>query len=284
MTPSVLASAPTAPQVLLRVLFIDAGPSKSAWVVVEVRSDGAVVPVQGSWRSMADDAWLGGVMESVWDAGGVVALEYISGALYDKKRWYDLCETLRIEGEIRRTAATRGAEVALVPFAELPARRRAAPRTLFCVPATSWRKELLQRGQPHNAEIEVVVRHLCGRAMPGPNGVVRVIDLPAAKERDAREHIVDALGGALVVAAGALGVRLRVPAAIRQEQELARAEARQHRSIKGALKRLNIDPSRAKMADGTPVEAELKKRRPSRGTRAMRRVMGANTKATRRNT
>lgn len=268
--------------VLLRVLFIDAGPTKSAWVVIEVRRDGSVVPVQGSWRSMADDAWLGAVMESVWDAGGVCALEYINGALYDPKRWYDLCETLRVEGDIRRTASTRGAERALVPFREIPARRLAQPRTLFCVPATSWRQELLHRGQPSNAEIEVVVRHLCGREVPTPQGPQRVIDLPAAADRDACEHIVDALGGAVVVAAAALGVRIKVPDHIRQDQETARALARQHKSIRRTLAGLGVDAGDARMADGTPVAKELKKRRPSRGAAQIRRVAGANTHAARK--
>lgn len=265
--------------VLLRILFIDAGPTRSAWVVVEVRSDGAIVPVQGGWRSMLDDAWLGAVMVSVWEVGGVVALEYIDGGLYDRKRWRDLLETARIEGEIRRTARTRGADHALLPWREMPARWRAMPRTLFCVPASSWRLELLGRPNPRNVEIEVVVNYLAGRTLdaPKPGGPTKVIDLPGIDSKS-REHVVDALGGAIVVASVILGARIKIPDDIRGAQEAARTKAGARKATLRALSKLGVGLDQARSASGEPLAETLGKRKPSRGVRAGQRAVTLNSR------
>lgn len=272
----------TAPAIL-RVMFIDAGPSRSAWVIVEVRGDGSIVPMQGGWCAMSNITWLAGLMASVWAVGGVVGLEYINGALYDPKRWYDLCETLRVEGDIRTTAKTCGAEYVLLSWGEMRARRLTHPRTLFCVPASSWRLELLQKRGPKDAEIEVVVRYLCGRAIQvRPGCVERVIDLGAARDPEAYEHIVDALGGAVVMASVFLSARFKIPDAVRADQLQARQRAMRGKSIKRSLDKIGAHIENASMADGTPVLEELKKRRPSRGTAKMRRVTGGNTRARKR--
>lgn len=268
------------PRVLLPVLFIDAGPDRSAWVIVEVMSNGSIIPTQGGWRSMRDIAWLGGLMESVWERVGVVALEYIDGALYDRKRWRELGETQRVEGDIRTTARGRGADHALIPFHEMRARRADQPRTLFCVPASSWRKDLLGRGNARNCEIAIVVTHLCGRDVEvKPGKTVRMFDLPGV-DSASREHIMDATGGAIVVASAILGAPIRVPAAVRAEQDQARADAGRKNAIRRKLEGLGVSVDRASMADGTPVAEAFKKRGMSRGVRAGRRAVTANSKAT----
>lgn len=266
------------PHVLLTVLFIDAGPTRSAWVIVEVRSDGTIVPVQGGWHSMTDIAWLGGLMDSVWSRGGVCCLEYIDGALYDRKRWQDLGETQRVEGDIRTVARMKGADRVLLPFREMPARRNVHPRTLFCVPASSWRKQILHRGGASDAEIALVVLYVCGRSVEyKPGQVERVIDLPAARDRDAREHLYDAIGGALAMVEVFLGVAIRIPDSIRAEQERVRTTARQKKAIRRTLENLGVDPSRASTADGKPIEG-LRKRKSSRGVRAGRRAASLNSR------
>jgi hypothetical protein len=166
----------------------------------------------------------------------------------------------------------------LLPFAQMKGWWMAQPRTLFCVPATSWRQELLHRKSPKNDEIEVVVNYLCGRIVQVKPGLhQRIIDLPAARDGDAREHIVDALGGALVVASTMLGARFRVPDDVRAAQHEARERGRRRKSVLTTLDRLGVDAAAASYPDGSPVAG--KGRRPARATRKARRVTGANTKA-----
>lgn len=264
--------------VLLTILFIDAGPTRSAWVIVEVRSDGTIVPIQGGWHGMTDIAWLGALMESVWKTNGVVCLEYIDGALYDRKRWQDLGETQRVEGDIRTVAKMRGARHVMLPFHEMPAARKSQPKTLFCVPASSWRKKILHRGNAGNAEIALVVLYVCGREVAyKPGKVERVIDLPAARG-DAREHLYDAIGGALAMAEVFLGVVLKIPNDVRAAQEKVRTEARQKKAIARTLAGLGVSEDRVKAANGMPIEG-LKKRKPSRGVKGARRAVSLNSRA-----
>lgn len=276
MSPVVITGAPEPTyRVLLRVLFIDAGPTRSAWVQLEVRHDGrhgTMVPVGAGWHGMTDDKWLGALMETTWKRGGAVGLEYIDGGLYDRKRWRNLMETARVEGEIRRTARIRGADHALVPFTEMAARHRDAPRTLFCVPASSWRGFLCLRGGACNPEIAVVVNYLCGRTVEIKPGVLaKVIDLPGVNSEN-REHILDALGGAVTMASVILGLRLQIPDTVRAEQEAARQKHYGKSREKTALEKAGIDPARARSASGKPL-AE------ARGVRKGRNVVAANTKA-----
>ncbi len=266
-------------QVLLYAMFIDAGPTRSAWVVIEVRSNGSIVPVQSGWHGMQDDAWLGGLMSWVWSKGGVVGLEYIDGGLYDRKRWRNLLETARVEGEIRRTARIRGAGDAHVPFEEMALRHKAEPRTLFCVPASSWRLDLCKRSGATDKEINVVVMYLCGRTIPGKEGPAVVLDIQGVTG-ESREHIVDAIGGALVLASHVLGIRLRIPDEVRGRQELARNSVLERRRAKKEvekLQKMGVDPSRLKNADGTPFVVE--KSRPARAVARGQRAKAANTRA-----
>lgn len=269
------ALIPAGVHVLLKILFIDAGPTRSAWVVVEVRSDGTIVPVQGGWRSMRDAAWLGAQMDAIWESGGVVALEYIDGGLYDRKRWQNLMETGRVEGDIRTVGRAQGADHVLLPFDEMPARRKTHPRTLFCVPASSWRRYLLGRPNARNVEIAVVVLWISGKVVEvRGGGTARVLDLPGM-DYDSKEHVLDATGGAIVCASVFLGARLTIPAEVRAEQEQARAKAGQRKAIERTLGKLGA--TSANHADGSPVVLKA-----SRGVKAGRRAGAANTRAAKR--
>lgn len=262
---------------LLRILFIDAGPTRSAWVVVEVRSDGTIVPVSGGWRSMRDIAWLSAQMEGIWATSGIVALEYIDGGLYDRKRWQNLLETARTEGDIRTVARSLGADHVMLSFDEMPSRRATHPRTLFCVPASSWRRYLLGRPNATNAEIAVVVGWVSGKLVQGTSGSlppVRILDLPGV-DSDSREHVMDATGGAIVLASMFLGARLTIPSHVRAEQEAARAKAGKAKAIRRTLEGLGV--TKAKMPDGSSVVLK-----PSRAVKAGRRVGSANTRAAKR--
>lgn len=277
-------SAAAGYHILCRALFIDAGPTRSAWVVIEVRSNGTIVPVQAGWGSMDDDAWLGGLMTHVWGLDGipgVVGLEYIDGGLYDRKRWRNLLETARVEGDIRRTASTRGGQRALIPFMEMQARWKLAPRTLFCAPASSWRAELCRREKATDAEIEVVVMHLCGRTMLVKGEPVSVLDVPGVTS-ESREHIIDALGGAIVLSTTVLGIKLRIPAEVIHAQDLARERVLAKRRTKRALEKLGVDPSRASYANGDPVVLPSEKSRPARAVRKGQNVTAANTRERRK--
>ena len=283
----------TAP-VLFHTVFIDAGPTRSAWVLIEARTDGTIVPVQGGWHGLDDDAWLGGLMEYVWRSGGAVGLEYIDGGLYDRKRWRNLGETMRIEGEVRRCARIRGGRPVTIPFHEMRARHAVDPKTLYCVPASSWRLELCHHARAVDPEIEVVVLYLAGKLVETKPGVqARVIDLPGVNHKN-REHLIDAMGGALVLTATMLGVTLKIPPAVRSEQEKARREYLEHLQALRELKKRGIDPRRATMPSGKPVmragadEAEVEeqlelvlpaeKSRPARGARRGSAAKGANTR------
>lgn len=273
-------TTPLDPNDLLRVLFIDAGPTRNGWILIVVRRDGCIVPTQGGYRGLALDAtWLRALMEDTWRRGGVVGLEYIDGGLYDRKRWQQLLETGRVEGDIRRIARDLGGRDVMCPFREMPAMRRLQERTLFCVPASSWRAELCGHGTATNAEIAVFVTHLLGRRVEvgGSLGTARVVDVPGI-DSESREHIYDAGGGALVLAAAILQLKLQVPDEVRARAAEARAQAGRRRAIRRKLEQLGVDPSRATFADGSPVEG---KRKPTRGQRAERRTKGANTRARR---
>lgn len=262
--------------VIFTVMFIDAGPTRSAWVIVDVWSNGTIIPRQGGWRSMRDATWLGALMESVWATGGVVCLEYIEGALYSPDRWRDLGETMRVEGDIRTVARIHGADHVLLPFREMPSHRAATQRALFCVPAPSWRKLLCHRGNATDAEIAVLVLELAGREVEyAPGKRHKIIDLPAARDDEAREHVYDAIGGALAMVEVFLGVKLRVSDSTRAAQEKARSDAGRKKAIHAKLEALGVPIDRAKMADGSPV---AKKRKPSRGVRAGRRAVSLNSR------
>jgi hypothetical protein len=239
------------------------------------------VPVQGGWCSLRDDAWLGGLMAHVWAAGGIVALEFIEGGLYALKRWRQLLETGRVEGEVRHLARSLGAEPVMLSFPEMRARWGAdrAKRTLYCVPASSWRAHLLQRERPKDAEIEVVVLYLCGidRDLGPKLGRRRVIDLPGITS-EAHEHVVDALGGALAMASVFLGAALRIPPEVRAQQAAAREKAMRTKAVQRVIDQLELDPSRVTLADGTPFQ---ERRKPTRAEKAERRAKSATTRARR---
>lgn len=261
---------------LLRVFCIDAGPTRSGWILIVVYRDGTIVPVQGGWKGLGDAAWLRALLVDTWDRGGVCGLEYIDGGLYDPRRWAQLLETGRVEGEIRRIAKDLGGRDVLCPFREMPGARRLVPRTLFCVPASSWRLELCHVKTATNAEIALLVTHLLGRRVETGTGLggVKIIDLPGL-DAESREHIYDAGGGALVLAEVFLGQRLLIPGEIRAQAAAARAAAGQRKATARALAKLGVDPARATFADGSPVTA---RRKPTRGQRADRRARSANTR------
>ncbi len=271
---------------VMRAMFIDAGPTRSGWVVLETWTDyqsTIILPTSGGWSPLdQEDRWLGPTMASVWNDGGVVGIEYIDGGLYDRKRWQQLLETGRVEGEIRRIAKSRGGRAPdPMPFREMPGARRASPRILFAVPASSWRLHLMGRKDAKDQEIEVVVRHLIGRKVNlGPRlGEQHVVDVPGL-DSTSKPHIYDAAGGALVLTSVMLGVQLIVPDDVRAAQERARADARQRKAIAKTCAALGVDPRRAKLANGESAVPE--RRKMARGQRAGKRAVSQNTRDFRR--
>lgn len=156
-------------------LFVDVGPTRSAWAHVVALPNGSP-KVMGSWFVEHDPLWIQGRLADMlahapnraatW---ATFAIETIGGEVYAGRSAAQLFATKKVEGRIAAVAESSG----ITPLE---------------VPAMKWRKTLIGNSHASNAQIAAAVRGVLGK------------ELPRMTSRD-EEHVMDAIGGALVVLA-----------------------------------------------------------------------------------
>lgn len=245
-------------------LFVDVGPTRSAYAHVVALLTGQPV-VKGVWFLEYDRAWIQGRLadmvahapyrDSSW---ATFAIETIGGEVYAGRSAAQLFETKRVEGRIAAVAEADGI-------------------TPLQVAANDWRKTLVGNTHASNAQIAAAVRGIMGDTLP-------VMPPKVA------EHMMDAIGGALVVLARMLArpssplspsakrdlaQKLLIPGGllprpVAQAVGLVQIEERAHRDAKKQAKAAGV---------------QLPRRAPRRRTRSQEREAaekGAATKARRK--
>jgi len=185
---------------------IDPGPTRSGAALVELREDGWVHIVWGGHVESAG-AELRQHMRSAARVGAIVAIEHLHGYAYQAKRVAQLLETAQAEGEIRGRAEQNWVEAAADPMcaahALVVAGALPSPRA---IEAVDWRGELCRSKTASDEQIRVVVEGICP---------VR----PTLKA-DARPHVYDAAGLAIVALARANNRRIELPASVNRALHL----------------------------------------------------------------
>jgi Holliday junction resolvasome RuvABC endonuclease subunit len=196
----VAASSPPPPAIVARALGIDPGPTRTAVAVVVVDASGRFA-IELGMHVMSHDPWLRAVMRDVARRGGTAAQEGLVGYAYEAKRVQALVETARAEGRFLEAAAA-----AELPITEIGARE--------------WRGELCRAENASDEQIRIVVEGLC-------------VTRPTLRA-DARAHVYDAAGVAIVHLARRFRRRIALPS--RVEIALARQQAadKHSRTVKRA--------------------------------------------------
>lgn len=245
-------------------LFVDVGPTRSAYAHVVALPTGQPL-VKGVWFLEYDRAWIQGRLADMIahapyrDASwATFAIETIGGEVYAGRSAVQLFETKRVEERLAMVAEGEG----ITPLE---------------VKATDWRKVLIGNGHASDAQIAAAVRGIMGDALPPMPPKVA-------------EHMMDAIGGALVVLARmlarpssplppsakrALAQKLLIPGGllprhVAQDVGKIQIEERAHRAAKKQAKAAGV---------------KLPRRAPRRRTRAQEREAaekGAATKARRK--
>ncbi len=224
---------------IAEALFVDAGPTRSAYAHVEAMADG-LPRVVGAWYVQHDRGWLWDRLDALRASASHLppelwgfTVETIKGEIYQGRSAAQILETKEIEGRIKEASEVRG----IVPSETT---------------AHEWRKTLVGNGSASNAQIRAAVRSIFGDALKNFG-------------HQADEHILDAIGGGLIVLAkmllttasplapgvkAALAQKLRIsggilpPAALMAVQRVV-LEERQARSDKKVRKAMGLDPKRA---------------------------------------
>lgn len=201
-------------------LGIDIGPTRSGAALVELDANGWVHIVWGGHVETAGRE-LRQQIENVRRIDAVFAVETIQGFAYQSSRVAQLIETARAEGDVIRMAVDMG----------LSAERFTAPE---------WRGELCRSKTASDDQIRIAIEGIC-------------ITRPTLKA-DARPHVYDAAGVAIVALARELGRKLVLPAHI--EMEIHRQRERE-KSIRESRKaRGEVAPAEKRR----PTRAQTKKR------------------------
>lgn len=162
-------------EIIASCLFVDPGPTRSAYAHVVALPSGQPL-VRGAWYVEHDHVRLWGFLDTLLrDTSHLprdlvsFTVETIRGEIYQGRSAAQLLETKEVEGRIKEAASIHG-----VRYNE--------------VAAPEWRKTLVGNGQASNAQIRAAVRGIFGA------------DLQRFRATE-DEHILDGIGGALVVLA-----------------------------------------------------------------------------------
>lgn len=209
---------------MVKALGLDPGSSRTGFAWIEIRADGWPSLISGA-HAENDGAEIANQLRAAAQGGHLVAVEQIVMA-FRRGSQIALIEAAKAEEGIVRDARSLGANVVRLT-------------------AHDWRGELCRSKTASDEQIRIVIEGMCP---------VR----PALKA-DARPHVYDAAGVAIVALARALGRRIELPPSVSQALALQQLEERARRGAR-------------KAAGLTAVAAE--KRRPTRAQTKRRSEVG----------
>jgi hypothetical protein len=222
-------------------LAADPGPTRSALALVTV-DDAGWFHIGLGHHIDNEDRYLRSVIAHAATNGALFAIESIFGFAYEAKRVQALCETTRMEGRLMEIIRAAGAASHLVP-------------------AREWRGELCGTETPSDEQVRIVVEGLC-RTIP----TIRA---------EARAHVYDAAGLAIVAIARGMRRRVVLPPAVRIALMAQQAVDQAARTAKRAAKK-------ARAAAGLPPETA--RRSITRAQSGRRSAAGKRSWAARRST